>query len=413
MPIEIVVQAPSPRKGLLSRISPEELFAKIAADIGSEARWWYRHVLDGNPALTVNIYPGSAGITFAASGATIKAFADTQAQGPGYHQHVVELLERLGKECGLNWQLVHDSTTYWQSRNRTILERSFTEWLEELARQMVGQSGSGTSAVVCLSQDVRYDYPAQTVTQLGPRSEEWISEVSRGAWQYQEFWPWWKHGQGPESWLGRALMLMWADHPWRAPLNELEQALTDDIHFCLTQAHEDSSLSIPWKAWHELLPWVSTSQGGISDRIADQAKLDTSEPIGYRRYPVNYHLGCGWNLTLPGTYIRDETDMAEDSICGPEAEIFARVYRNVAENFSEKLARGQSIDQIDAPFGPVCLTQDPVEKTRVIATSFSAGTGVLMAINLKGGRTIKDAKKLMQGLGHHQQQEPSVTKVLI
>ena len=93
----------------------------------------------------------------------------------------------------------------------------------------------------------------------------------------------------------RALLAMWLEVPWRAPLERDERELMEQVDTDLRAAHA-AKLDVPWADWAELLD----NLGADDDHATNVRARATGEAaIGYRRLDMDVELSGGWMVCLP------------------------------------------------------------------------------------------------------------------
>jgi hypothetical protein len=154
----------------------------------------------------------------------------------------------------------------------------------------------------------QFDVPEPILTQLGPRTMEWLEAVSREPTSGQDIFPWWEDGHGAEYHLGRAVCYMWNAVRWRDPLTENEAELLQSVLNHLDMAYNlDPDLKYPWHEWSELLQYLGSQyeQADLVREMADKSGHEGAEPLGYRRHDVRKNLGGGWSVVIPGDFVEE------------------------------------------------------------------------------------------------------------
>lgn len=269
---------------------------------------------EDRPVLLVVIHPASPPVEVRL-GATgkIRISATTTPAGPGYHQYLCHLFRQLTKDFAFTWVAddCSDPTGYFVSRNRAELERSFFHWLGEVCGRKPKTIGLSPLRV--------FHYPAEVLTPLGPRTNEWVAAVAAEPLCGTDFFPWWNASLDAEFYRNRALVRLWCDFTWRAPLTEQEGELADQIANDLATAFKlDPSAELPWSEWLELLTSIQADAVGEqfcvtpTDRVLSVELWKRAGPvlpsdddaprIGYRRDPMRIYLDGGWSVEVPGEF---------------------------------------------------------------------------------------------------------------
>jgi hypothetical protein len=299
----------------------EEGYASVLHDAMSIAR---RD--DGRRVLAVPLHPGAEPLELIETETGLIASANTSSVGPGYHQWLCEILDRLGAELGLEWDPpaddgdTGDETSYFHTRNRTELERHFSLWLSAVARHVCSHmlnpddpEASATEMSMAIGGG-SYQVKAAALTPLGPRSAAWLHAVAEDPAAGRDFFAWWEAGRDADALLGQARYRMWNDVCWRAPVDDDESSLLDDVLTDLERAYAlDSSRSFPWREWHDLNGYTDHEVDPLlRAEIARRAAAEPAGPlIGYRRADVQVHPSPGWSLVLPGI-LKQTTDADGD-----------------------------------------------------------------------------------------------------
>lgn len=379
----------------------QEFFDLVAVTWDGEARWWLCDTR-GSGWMTVSLHPAGESVVFRVRGKDVTFDAATSGVGPGYHQHVVGLLERVGASLGSVWREkdTGDETGYWSNRDRNALEQQYMDWIGALARGVLPHVSDAEGSVsLAMPADIGYQSEHKLITATGPRDITWAEAVARDPWVGRDFWPWWEDGATAGASLGRALTLVWCDIPWRAPANDQERSLYQEAADHLQAAHV-AGLEIPVPEWNEIAVWAE-DPGAIPSPNGD-----AGQKIGYRRSPVTYRLGLGWSANLPGSYLRDELDMASTTVVGPrqvvEYSVFAQgqaaslVHRLEDQGYAEQehqLALESAKVFASAEDGSICLVAES-RGILLVATASASGAD---------GRV--DPDEAFGGLSHHPPQQ--------
>lgn len=267
------------------------------------------------PVLLVILHPSPPPIEIRL-GATgkVRLSAVTTPTGPGYHQHLCDILRQLATDFAFNWVAddCSDPTGFFATRNRPALEQAFLRWL--------GTACSGNPTCVGLPSTHGYSYPAEVLTPLGPRTRTWATEVAAEPHRGGDFFAWWEPDLNARFYRNRAIARLWCDFPWRAPLNDREGELADQIANDLATAFKlDPAAELPWVEWLELLATIQADDEGFcvtpNDRVLSVELWKRAGPVmprtgrgvtmGYRRYPVRVSLDGGWSIQVPGEFAQE------------------------------------------------------------------------------------------------------------
>jgi hypothetical protein len=276
---------------------------------------------DDRPILFAALHPSPPPLELRL-GATgkIRVTATTTPAGPGYHQHLCEILRQLATDFDFSWVAddCSDPTQFFSTRNRNILENAFLRWLGTACQ---GQPGS-----VGLPTPHGYTYPAEVLTPLGPRLHAWTTAVATEPHRGGDFFTWWEPGLNSQFYRNRALVRLWCDFPWRPPLTDHEGEVADQIANDLATAFKlDPAGELPWAEWLELLEAIQADNEGFCvtpndsvlsvelwKRAGPIPKTNSPgeptqrvSPLGYRRYPIRVQLDGGWSVQVPGDFAQE------------------------------------------------------------------------------------------------------------
>ena len=263
-------------------------------------------------SLLVRLHPAAEPVAFSCpQPGQVLCSARTSDAGPGYHHHLVSLLDRCARTVGIQWLWqdpppgTGDETGYAWHRDYHRLQAEMLAWLQQVARVALDAQG-----MLAISLPVGYAPPPESfaASPLGFWERRWFERVARAspsdlAALGREFFPWWSPQEDALFWLNVGRVLMWLQCPWRPPASPAEAESYRLIDGCLQRACEaDSSLAYPWAAWAELLRLLGEDERARSVE-SRRPQAPASEPaIGYRRWPMQRPLVGGWTIRLPGSY---------------------------------------------------------------------------------------------------------------
>ncbi len=337
MGLTIRVVGQASKRGIIPRLAaPDRLLAEAQAWIGTE----YDHVVramrlertaEGGTELLLDLHPAADTVSITADGTgRVVAAADTSPVGPGYHTFVARMLERLGDELGVTWSrdgqqagsaglatgaaaggpAEHDRRHVRPPlAERTGVERAHLAVLERALGQALDLRHRGVAGIqIGLRPGTRYAFEGAIATPLGPRDDAWLEQAVRDARVASDIRPWWTDATDARYLMQRALCMMWTEIRWRAPADDAELAVFDEVLQLLRRAlPKDPSLPYPWREWHELI-LLRGIDDPIEHRVAPRAeRADPSgPPVGYRRRPVTI-VEEGWALEVPGSFAERRT----------------------------------------------------------------------------------------------------------
>lgn len=321
MPIDLTLVGPlDPGGRRLSRSEARDWLARAAV--------WFEGVGDAvldtrlvrdaedRPALLVDLHPASPPVEVRLGGSgKVRVWAQTTPAGPGYHQHLCDLLGQLAADFDFDWPAAecHDPTGYFRTRSRPGLEQHFLRWLARACARHAGGVG--------LAPGHGFTFPGEVLTPLGPRSRAWAESVAAEPHRGGDFFAWWAPHLDATFYRNRALVRLWGEFPWRPPLTEAEGEAADQIANDLAAAFKlDPAAELPWAEWLELLAAIEADAAGeqfcvtpedavLSVELWKRAGPVPAEAggvrIGYRRCPVRAALDGGWSVEVPGGFARE------------------------------------------------------------------------------------------------------------
>ncbi|MGA2420693.1 MAG: hypothetical protein ABSG69_11460 [Candidatus Acidiferrum sp.] len=263
--------------------------------------------------------------------------------GPGYHIYLCSVLIDMVRDFGALWLRPEDSDEeysdeaeyFFTGDQRRVID-AMSQWLRTLAgtffEEPVEQDLTGTA--LCMPMEPQFESAAFPITPLGPRDRAWLLKTSQEGENGKDFFAWWTPGFNAEYFLGRALTQMWTNVRWRAPVNDAEKKLLQEVVGSLDAAYRlDPFRPYPWAEWAEILQFLNAD--GSSREVI--RKNITGEPaIGYRRKNVTVVLPGGWRMRLPGSFSEFQSDEEGNFFAlSPPSEIWFTAYR-----FATSLERG-------------------------------------------------------------------------
>jgi hypothetical protein len=396
--LEVVGQ--TSKRGLIPRQPGAD---RLLADIETWLRVEYPDIVrstrtrtsaEAGRELLVGLHPAAEEISIGATDAgRVTMSADLGPVGPGYQRFVARLLERIELEHGVNWlstvgENAHGVTDLAEVADRASAERSYLVWLggRLITARDVRRRG-GDDIHVGTPRGVRYTFDGAIATSLGPRDDDWLERAIGDSRLALDVTPWWADATDARFLLNRALCLMWNDVRWRAPMDELEQGVHDEVLRLLAKAFPlDPSLPYPWREWKELADYRGAVDAMIRQVEARASRMEWTEPIGYRRRPVRI-VHEGWELEIPGTFADRRTD---EEWWGGEAGRSITVAAVETGTDGEPMSPEGFLTQVASDLGPDALTHrsgEVVGRAR-LATDGSSGleVGVLEGYSAVRGR---------------------------
>jgi hypothetical protein len=237
----------------------------------------------------------------------------TSTVGPGYHAHVIDLLERLGRELRLQWDWSDndggDETGYVQKKDYPALQQQFAHFLQDLSRFILKEEMAENENIM-VNMPVAMPRPKSQgfcLTPMGPLKRDWWDGLrdagpSELAARATDFYPWWNQTVDAEFWRNTGLILMWCDVRWHPPEPGPDAEVSQLAFDCLQRAVElDGRIEVPRTEMAELESFL---------RAPPQAKAKPPRPkgIGYRRHVMSHPTTGQWRIALPGYFYRQEEE---------------------------------------------------------------------------------------------------------
>lgn len=359
---------------IFDRAKLEDLERWISNVANDELEWtqWSEDE-EGAPFLMVALHPGAEPIMLSTiENGNLLVSAATSSAGPGYHIFVCDLLRKLGQVMHIEWISdidgdYFDETGYFETGDRDKLYSEFDNWIRSLARTVQDLAREGAKFHMAMPIDsYQFDVTLPILTQMGPRSFDWIKAVEQDPAQARGIFPWWEGGHGAEYYLGRALCHMWYTVRWRPPLVELEaELLTLCLQYLETAYSLDPDLDYPWREWAEIVDYLECECEYIEDVKRKIELMDTDEMlVGYRRRSLRKDLGGGWSIALPGDFV-EELEEGQTFLAYDETKNL-RVTCMTASDTT-----GQPLDAVEI-LTKIKVMDDPLkhERGKIIARAF-------------------------------------------
>ncbi len=218
----------------------------------------------------------------------------TAQTGPGYHAHVLARLAPMLAELDLEWSEPGGLAL-------ASIQDDMAEWVVDELRAGARAFGIPRARVFATGAAVN--------TPLGPRDAAWRDAVLADPARVADAFPWWDERPGSAA-RARALLALWHEVPWRAPIDDDERARLATVDADLRAALAASpEIELPWPEWVAVHGWLDDAEP-LPDGIEARAGAEVPT-AGYRRFPLEVEIAGGWLLELPGafvTHVEDDTD---------------------------------------------------------------------------------------------------------
>jgi hypothetical protein len=222
------------------------------------------------PALRITVAPDGA----------LEVRGEAAAVGPGYYDEVTARLRPILDELDYVWD-----------GDELDPRQAMLGWL---AREL----GAGARQIA-MPKGRRFLVGAPIQTAMGPRDAAWRDAVLADPRAGRDAFAWWEHKPGHAE-RSRAVLAMWHEVAWRAPIDDDERALMKRVDADLRAARKAGpELALPYAEWAELVGYL-----GDGERAGELwARATGPATIGYRRFDMEIELGGGWSITLPGAFV--------------------------------------------------------------------------------------------------------------
>ncbi len=208
---------------------------------------------------------------------------------------------RWARRSRIEWDLGGDESDWLTERDDAKLEAAFLEWLGHIAGHVASMADEGKRGFsLFMPEGHIFEHGGFVGTMLGPRDEAWLRETAADPRRGVDIFPWWNAGRDARYFRDLALSHMWLDVRWRAPLNDDERALLENVATWVERAHGlDPELELPWEAQAEILAFLS-EESLRATRAQLKADSRREKPIGYRRQHLRAMLSGGWSMRIDG-----------------------------------------------------------------------------------------------------------------
>ncbi len=310
MGIDITTKAEIPARGVLRRAPSrdkvlEQIRKAVHEAVADPLMQPFVHIHAYEHTLSVMLHPAGSPLEFTwQPDHTIQAWAKTSTAGPGYHHYVVEVLNRVGRTCGLDWSWDGaDESGYALTWNYEGLQDKMAELLQHMASLFAdyGSKGYSDLAVNMPAGWARPKGAGFVVSPVGPLSQEWWMEVSQAdedrlGQLAEEFYPWWDREEDAAFWRKTGSVLMWCEVPWHPPVDDREREVCEAALECFKRAGTmDPSIEVPKAEMNELQELLARDPDA-------PAEPPRTAGIGYRRGTMAWPATGEWTVDLPGYF---------------------------------------------------------------------------------------------------------------
>lgn len=260
-------------------------------------------------ALFVRLHPTTEHVEISINGSQILVSAKTSTAGPGYHAHLIDVLDNVSELAGIKFDCTKndesgDETGYHEHRSIELLRDESVLWLRTICDHIL--DSSKVDGLVQVNMPTGFDRVASdyfAMTPMGEFPREWFEQISHSNRDTVEdmaerFFPAWRGPERAEYWANIARYLMLWHVEWTVAANERQRQCYEDAIACMEYArHLDPALEVPDAELEELKRLL---EGG-----------ETSAPpkpdgFGFRRGLMERQLGDDWHGRIPGYFNLDE-----------------------------------------------------------------------------------------------------------
>lgn len=286
-----------------------------AGAVRDEVMGAWLQVGEGPEGVAVHLFPAAEPLEFTAADGFVTAMAKTSTTGAGYHAEVVELVDRIGRACGLEWDWdgnedvgAGDETGYACVRDFGALQRAMEGNLQQLGRFFAEGKADAYEGTVFLNWGLGAPRPVgpwEVMSPSGSWSIDWMRRAAAGeglAAAAEEFYPWCERGRSASGWAKLAAMLMWSEIRWHVPAGEHEDRT---MRLALLAAERGDAgvlrrLGVDAEDIREL--------GRLLEQGADEAAAPRPSGFGVLRGTVTWTLEGSWTVDAPGYFYIDVED---------------------------------------------------------------------------------------------------------
>jgi hypothetical protein len=251
-------------------------------------------------------------------GGGVVCSAKTSTCGPGFHIHLVELLERAGEKLGLKWTAsgnrYQDETGYWTERSLERLQREMAGWLRRVAAMVIEQTdATGLMINMSLGFPLPNSSDHFALTPMGPRTREWFELAAKSDEDAlrlaPSFFPWWDSGCTGDFWRGLGLVMSWCDLTWTIRQDDGERTNYEVVRQAFRKAEQAGARGLPQEEIAEIDALLRANENTPLPQPDSRVS-----GIGYRRWRLQLPLTGHWFVALPGYYFTADEDDGQTTV---------------------------------------------------------------------------------------------------
>lgn len=268
-------------------------------------------------ALAFLLHPGAPPAALTIRPGEVMFMARTSSAGPGYHQFLCDLLQKVADAAGIEWKASNEPTGYFLNRDERALRQAFLDWLQQMMAWFLREKDPDAGMLLSMDQKYIFLHPGFLLTVAGPLDRRWAEEISTEPWKGETVFPWWKRDMDARHWLGRALCLMWTEVRWRRPESDAERRALEAANDALSRARSlDHSLPVPWREWNEILALLGRNSPDVAAAAARDAVSATVPPAGYRRGRMIWRFTEVWSIKVPAWIVEENEEDSSHAFDG-------------------------------------------------------------------------------------------------
>ncbi|MBI1220548.1 MAG: hypothetical protein GC186_18610 [Rhodobacteraceae bacterium] len=256
--------------------------------------------------LVVEPLPVVDGIQFDLTDRGIAVGFRSSNGGPGFHAAVIDMLDHMQRELGLDWSWIGsdgtclDETGYALSRDFSALQGSMAEFLKALSR-MVEKSGPDGQALCVplgyLGEGGQIACPLgfQQPDRLRRLCDADEADLHAAA---STFFIWWERPLDARQWEQLLRAQLWQVADWRRPVCAADLTVQRRIEHSARMATANDRA-------------VATDLAAALDelrRLQASGEAPAETGIGYRRRLIKHRLYQSWSMSLPGWLVFNSND---------------------------------------------------------------------------------------------------------
>lgn len=301
-------------------------------------------------SLYVTLHPCEETVSFEYAQNSLICSAKTNSVGPGYHAYLVELVEKLGKDLGIQWswnledgdEYYVDETDYYNQRDFKQLQFEMLKWLKALAQSFTEERDSEQYMFTMPLGYPRMKRDYFAVSPMGIWTRESFekiaaSEIQDLEWVARDFFIWWNKKDDEHFYKKTGIALLNVECPWHYPADDKEKELLLKIDNCFELSKKlDPLIDLPLQDWMTVKNFINESDTDIPET-----------DFGYKKHLMTFDLPGKWMIDLPGN-LYHTTDDSTEVYYDHERNIRSICYTRSVDKTDEDYADGFFKDKDNA-----------------------------------------------------------------